>query len=210
MSSPHLLLRCRGVLPRLRFTCRRRPAPLYHRNPLPGSLEPVRGGLVLPGHERATGAGMRTLSAQPLLLLSLAGSIMLCGCSAVGYGLGGAAGAVRRHDVPIAEAGSLKLGRYVWADLHSGERIHGRLRALSLPDSLSIQTERMFSDAIPGYRPDKVRSVPLSQISRLQASRSAYRWVGLGLGAAIDVGAATYVLTRDTSFKPHSSKSGLP
>ncbi len=142
-----------------------------------------------------------------VLLLSCT---LLTACSIVGYGLGSAAGAARRHSVSVAEIGPLWVGRYAWLELHSGEKLNGRIEALFLPDSLLLRPERASSDPIPGFYPRSLRSVPLSAVASIKVSQSTYRWFGLGLGAAVDLTVIYYVLTLDTAFHPARAKAGTP
>ena len=154
---------------------------------------------------------MRTRSLMSSIVLL--GTILvscLSGCSTVGYGLGSVVGVSRKHAVAVSEVRSLQVGQYLWVGLASGEKVSGRIEALYLPDSLVLRPERASSDPIPGLYPRQPQSVSLSSVTKLEVAQPACRWVGLGVGAAVDVSVAYYVLTMDTSFKPATRTVDAP
>jgi MinD superfamily P-loop ATPase len=153
----------------------------------------------------------RILRWHSILSASCLAIMVLCmGCSAMGYSVGGIAGASNRHDLPVHQASLVPVGQFVWVDLSSGEHYAGRVVATTSPDTMRVRTEQSFVDGVPGYRPAEVRAVHCSQIARLQTPASSYRWIGLGIGAAADAAIITYVFTRDTSFKPSYAKVDTP
>jgi hypothetical protein len=150
-----------------------------------------------------------TFEAKALLALAIA-SCMFQGCSVVGYGIGGAAGAIRKHPIPPSEAGALKPNQYVWIGMDSGERVNGRVSSIRPPDSLTIRMERVSADLTPSSRLPADKPVALSSITALEVPRQAYRWYGLGIGGVADLLMIYFVLTLDHKFHPATRETASP
>lgn len=143
-----------------------------------------------------------TFNLQLCVFVALVLGAAQLNCSAVGYGLGCAAGAISREGVSPAELRSMDIGQYTWVILDSGERVHGRLATLPAADSIGIALAHPTSDPGDHLRTTSMAVLPTARIASAQVPRRSLRWLGLGFGAAIDAAVIHYALTVDHSFQP--------
>jgi hypothetical protein len=127
------------------------------------------------------------------LLLSVIG-LALTGCTLIGFGIGAVADASKKPVVVPGElVAAIEKGASVRIELKDGRRIKGKYLGLVPAEGSGPEgPTAILVDTGSGSAPP----IPVASVAEVSVSRKAHwKWIGAGVGAALDISAIIFVST---------------
>lgn len=126
-------------------------------------------------------------------------AVAAVGCSVVGYAGGSYAGTRLRRNVPSYDWSSQNR-RAVWLDLADGRELSGVTCQMTDADSITIEIPTSSGTSLFSSPPSRRLTLARDEITSLEVADTSFRWMGLLLGAMVDV----VVISAATSSYPYN------